>query len=318
MNETKKYIFGVDVGGTSIKLGMFDENTNLIDKCEFKTPITNVCEGLVNAVNENILALLERRGETRASIIGVGMGLPSSVEYDGYISDTTNLDLVDCNPGRDLSLLLDTPVFSENDANVAALGEFAKGAAQGYSNVVMITLGTGLGGGIIWNGKLLRSPRCGIGEIGHIRMEKNEKEYCGCGRRGCLEQYASATGIVKLARDLLKDTDKDSALRNKALSAKAVFDAAKAGDEIAGKALARFGDYLGLGLADTATILDPDVFVIGGGVSKAGDMIIDLLTPAYLENSTPVSKHVKFKIASLGNDAGIYGAAAFVKEQLEK
>ena len=318
MENLRKYIFGADVGGTNIKLGMFDCDATLLDKCEFKTPTENASVEIVKAIYENILSLLNKHGENKDSIIGVGIGFPSSVEYDGYISDTTNLDLVDCNPGRDLSKLLGAPVFSENDANVAALGEFARGAGQGFQNVVMITLGTGLGGGIIWDGKLLRSPRCGIGEIGHIRIETNEKECCGCGKRGCLEQYASATGIVKMARELLSETDEKSVLRDTELTAKAVFDAAKDGDALAKKVLERFGYYLGTGLADAATILDPDVFIIGGGVSKAGEIIIDLITPAFLSNSTPVSKNVKFKMASLGNDAGIYGAAAFVKEQLGK
>ena len=318
MNNEKKYIFGVDVGGTNIKLGMFDSDANLIEKCEFATPIKDVCANMVKTINENILALLTKRGESSESIIGVGIGFPSAVEYDGYISDTTNLDLVDCNPSRDLSLMLGVPVFSENDANIAALGEFVRGAGQGYSNMVMITLGTGLGGGIVWDGRLLRSPRCGIGEIGHIRIETNEKEYCGCGKRGCLEQYASATGVVKMAREKLAESNENSVLRGITLSSKAVFDAAKSGDVLATQVLKRFGDYLGLGLGDAATILDPDVFVIGGGVSKAGEMIIDLLMPAFLENTTPVSRKVEFRMAQLGNDAGIYGAAAFVKEQLAK
>ncbi len=312
-----KYIFGADVGGTNIKLGMFDKDLALIEKREFATPTENASASIVNAIKENILALLSNHGATAESIIGVGMGLPSFVEYDGYISDTTNLSLSDCNPARDLSLALNVPVFSENDANIAALGEFSHGSGKGRSNVVMVTLGTGIGAGIVWGGRLLRSPKCGIGEIGHILVEPSESDACGCGKRGCLEQYASATGVVQMARARLSSTDEKSVLRDSELSSRAVFDAAKQGDALALAVVKRFGDYLGLGLATVASILDPEAFIIGGGVSKAGEMIIELLMPEYLKNSTDIPRGIEFKIASLGNDAGIYGAAQFASDGLK-
>ena len=172
-----------------------------------------------------------------------------------------------------------------------------------------VTLGTGVGGGIIVDGKILTGATGAGGEIGHIHIVDDEYEACGCGNHGCLEQYASATGVSRLAKRRLAKDNKPSSLRNGDLSAKAVFDAVKAGDEVAKEIAVQFGHYLGKGLAAIACVVNPEIFVIGGGVSKAGDVLFDYIKDEYDKYVFHGSRGVKFALATLGNDAGIYGAA---------
>ena len=201
------------------------------------------------------------------------------------------------------------PVKAGNDANVAALGEMWKGGGQGYKNLVAVTLGTGVGGGIILNGKILTGSNGSAGEIGHIHVQDGEPEACGCGNHGCLEMYSSATGIVRLTKRRLALDDMPSTLRTGEISAKTVFDAVKAGDALAIEVAKVFGEYLGKALASIAGVIDPEIFVIGGGVCKAGEVLFDYICPAYEKNAFHVCRGVKFALATLGNDAGIYGAA---------
>ena len=215
---------------------------------------------------------------------------------------------------KELSELLGgMQVEGGNDANVAALGEMWKGGGQGHKDLVAVTLGTGVGGGIIINGKVVTGCNGSGGEIGHIHVEDNETEECGCGNFGCLEEYASATGITRLANRQLKACDKDSVLRQGKVSAKTVFDAVKAGDELAIEVAEKFGHYLGYSLAAAAALLDPEVFIIGGGVSKAGEILITYVQKYYKKYVWPGCRDKKFVLAKLGNDAGIYGAASYVK-----
>ena len=214
---------------------------------------------------------------------------------------------------EELSRLLDgMRVEGGNDANVAALGEMWKGGGQGYRNLVAVTLGTGVGGGIIINGKILTGATGSGGEIGHIHVEDHESEACGCGNYGCLEEYASATGITRLANRRLRESDKDSVLRQGEVSAKTVFDAVKAGDALAVEIAERFGEYLGKGLAVIAGVVNPEIFVIGGGVSKAGEVLFEYIRPAFDRTVFHGCRDTKFALATLGNDAGIYGAAKMV------
>ena len=199
-----------------------------------------------------------------------------------------------------------------NDANVAALGEMWKGGGLGSRNLVMVTLGTGVGGGIIVDGRILTGFTGPGGEIGHIHVEDQEAEVCGCGNKGCLEQYASATGITRLANRKLKESGMDSMLRNGKISARTVFDAVKAKDALAMEVAEEFGRYLGNGLAGVACVVNPEVIVIGGGVSNAGEILIDYIRPYYEKSVFHGSRSVKFSLATLGNDAGIYGAAKLV------
>ena len=200
-----------------------------------------------------------------------------------------------------------------NDANVAALGEMWQGGGKGYENVVMVTLGTGVGGGIIVNGKVISGPHGAGGEIGHIRISNNETKSCGCGNKGCLEQYASATGIVRTAKELLGKTNTSSILRDiQNLSAKDIFDAAKNEDELAQKVVDDLGEKLGTALAHISCVVDPEVFVIGGGVSNAGEILIETIQKHFKKNSFHASIDTRFELAKLGNDAGIYGAAKLI------
>ena len=212
-----------------------------------------------------------------------------------------------------LSDLLDgIKVEAGNDANVAALGEMWKGGGKGHKNMVAVTLGTGVGGGIIIDGKILTGSTGAGGEIGHIHVEDNETESCGCGNKGCLEQYTSATGVVRLAKRRLAQDDKTSVLRDEEVNSKTVWDAVKISDSVAIEIANTFGKYLGKGLAAVAGVVNPEIFVIGGGVSKAGEILIDYIKPSYQKYVFNGSREVKFALATLGNDAGIYGAAKLV------
>ena len=207
---------------------------------------------------------------------------------------------------------MNLPVKAANDANVAAFGEMWQGGGKGYQNLVAVTLGTGVGGGIIVDGNIVIGANGAGGEIGHIHLEDNEEEVCGCKNKGCLEQYASATGIVRLARRRLAKDDTPSILREDELTAKAVFDAVKEQDALAIEVAEQFGDYLGKGLAAVAGVVNPEIFVIGGGVSKAGEVILDYVEPAFRKYAFVACKNTKFALATLGNDAGIYGAAGLI------
>ena len=205
------------------------------------------------------------------------------------------------------------PVKAGNDANVAALGEMWKGGGKGARNLILATLGTGVGGGIIVNEKIVTGAHGAGGEIGHALVNPEETVACNCGNKGCLEQYASATGIAKLAREALEKSDKESLLRNREkVTAKDVFDAYKEKDELAGEIVEKFSTYLGHALAIFACVTDPDVIVIGGGVSKAGDVLVECVQRHYERHAFPVCKKTPIKLATLGNDAGIYGAAKLI------
>ena len=212
----------------------------------------------------------------------------------------------------ELQNLLGVPAMAGNDANVAALGEMWRGGGLGCKNLVAVTLGTGIGGGIIIDGKLLTGADGAGGEIGHIHIVDDEPNACGCGNHGCLEQYGSATGVVTLAKRRLAKDDKASVLRDGELSAKAVFDAVKAGDEVAIDIAKEFGEILGKGLGMIASVVNPEMFVIGGGVSKAGEVLFDYIKPSYEKYVFRGSLNTRFALATLGNDAGIYGAAKLV------
>ena len=251
-----------------------------------------------------------------SEISGAGMGVPGPTMSNGYVSKCVNLGWVDCNPAEELSELLGIPVKAGNDANVAALGEGWKGGAEGFQDVVMVTLGTGVGGGVIMNGKIVAGNRGLGGELGHITVNRDESEKCNCGNKGCLEQYASATGVVKIAKRLLAERYSDSMIRNvEHLSAKKIFDAAKKKDGIAVEAVETLANYLGMAMATVTLTIDPDVFVIGGGVSNAGEILVNNIEHYYKKYLSISEKRAKIVLASLGNDAGIYGAARMVLDQ---
>ena len=308
----KEYCFGIDIGGTTVKCGLFSVKGDILDKWEIPTRTENNGVNILPDVAATIDAKIQEKGIARDTIAGVGVGIPGPVNEDGAVICAVNLHWGYVELEKELEKLTGLTVKAGNDANVAALGEMWKGGGAGYHNVVMVTLGTGVGGGIIVNGKIVTGTHGAGGEIGHVHVEDDEHESCNCGNQGCLEQYASATGIVRLANRMLAATDKPSVLRNEEVTAKSVFDAVKAGDELAMEVAEKFGKYLGTALAVIAGVVDPEVYVIGGGVSKAGKIILDYIEKYYKKYVFQGSRDCAFALAELGNDAGICGAAKLV------
>lgn len=310
----KKYCFGIDVGGTTVKMGLFTTEGELLDKWEIPTRKEDGGAYILNDVAASVEAKLAEKNIAKEDVAGAGIGVPGPTLDTGYVSICVNLGWKDKNPANELSELLSIPVKAGNDANVAALGEMWKGGGEGYLDVVLLTLGTGVGGGIIINGEIAPSHRGVGGELGHITVNPDEEATCNCGNHGCLEQYASATGVVRIAKKLLAASKEESSLRTlETVTAKDVFDAAKAGDHMAVEAVEVLGKYLGLVVANVALTVDPDVFVIGGGVSKAGQVLIDVITKYYHKFAKIIGDNkAKVVLAKLGNDAGIYGAARMV------
>ncbi len=309
----KKYCFGVDVGGTSVKLGLFDVEGNVLDKWEIPTRTENNGSEILPDVAQTIKDKIAEKNMDVEEIEGVGMGAPGPITEDGFVNKAANLGWNEkFNLQARLTELVGLPVKAANDANVAALGEMWKGGGEGYENLVMVTLGTGVGGGVIMNGHIVTGITGSAGEIGHIHMNDNEEDVCGCGQTGCLEQYASATGVVRLAKRKLKDSNEPSILRDRRISAKTVFDAVKEGDALAMEIAEEFGSYLGTALANIAAVIDTEVFVIGGGVSRAGTILIDYVQKYYKKNAFFAIQNKEFVLAKLGNDAGIFGAAKLV------
>ena len=311
----KKYVFGVDIGGTTVKLGLFDVEGNVLDKWEIPTRTENGGEKILPDIADSIREKMKQIDKD--FVAGVGVGAPGPVDGKGIVHRAVNLGWGTFSIKDTLEDLLNMPVMAGNDANVAALGEMWMGGGQGYRDLVVVTLGTGVGGGIIIDGKMLTGATGAGGEIGHIHVNDEEEEICGCGNKGCLEQYSSATGITRLANQLLASSDKDSVLRGGEVSAKTVFDAVKERDPLAVEVAEKFGKYLGDGLASIACVVNPEAIVIGGGVSKAGEILIDFIRPHYEKNVFHGSRQVKFSLATLGNDAGIYGAAKLILDVVE-
>lgn len=313
----KKYVFGVDVGGTTIKMGLFDLNANVLEKWEIKSITANGGERILPDIAESVQNKLRELDIEEDEVAGIGIGVPGPVDAAGTIYKTANLgwDTV-FNIPEAFQKYLKLPVMAGNDANVAALGEMWQGGGKGYKDLVVVTLGTGVGGGIICNGQMVTGANGAAGEIGHIHVEDNETEECGCHNIGCLEQYASATGIARLARKRLAEDDADSVLRGREISAKSVFDAVKFGDKVAIEVAERFGEYLGKGLAAIAGVVNPEVFVIGGGVSKAGEVLFEYIRPYYMQYAFRSCRDAAFELATLGNDAGIFGAAKLILDRV--
>ncbi|GEA30438.1 MULTISPECIES: ROK family glucokinase [Clostridium] len=311
----EKYIFGVDIGGTTVKLGLFETEGTLLEKWEIKTRKEEKGKYIIKDIVETIENKLNENNISKTEVLGIGIGVPGPVKDDGTVLKCVNLGWKVFNIVDQVNKLVKLPIKAANDANVAALGEMWRGGGKGYKNAVMVTLGTGVGGGIIVDGKIISGSNGAGGEIGHIKVSDNETECCGCGNKGCLEQYASATGIVSLANKALKNTKTKSDLKNFGnLSAKDIFDSAKAGDELALELVDDFGNRLGKALANIACVIDPEIFVIGGGVSKNGSFLIESITKYFKENAFHISRNTKFELAKLGNDAGIYGAARLICE----
>ena len=308
------YVFGIDVGGTSVKCGLFQTDGTLLEKWEIPTRTENGGSEILPDIAKSVKAKMAEKGIAADDVAGVGIDVPGPVNDKGELSIAVNLNWGYKNIVKELSDELGgMAVKAANDANAAALGEMWAGGGKGSKNLVMVTLGTGVGGGIIVDGKCLVGAHGAGGEIGHLCVNYQETETCGCGKKGCLEQYASATGITRLANMRLAKDEKPSTLRNVAeMSAKEVFDAVKAGDEVAIEIATEFGKYLGHALANLAAACDPAVIVIGGGVSKAGEVLLDYIKGPFKEMAFFADKDTEFALAELANDAGICGAAKLV------
>ena len=319
VNETgeidmAEYAFGVDVGGTTVKIGLFTAAGKFLEHWEIPTRKEEGGKYILSDIARSLKDKMQEKGIQTEDVKGIGIGVPGPVLEGGVVTLCVNLGWGVTHVAEDLSKLMDgLKVEVGNDANVAGLGEAWVGGGKGFKSIVMVTLGTGVGGAYIKNGKILHGAHGAGAEIGHMTIHPEEPDACACGRHGCLEQYASANGITRVARRALSVNTKKTVLKNdETLSAKTIFDAAKAGDEVALKLVDDFGATLGHALAAIAIVVDPDAFIIGGGVCKAGSIVTDTIEKHYLERVFPACRQTEFKVAKLGNDAGIYGAVKMV------
>lgn len=312
----KPYAFGVNLGGTTVKMGLFQTDGTLVEKWEIPTRSANGGENLLPDIALALLGKLAERGISTQDVEGVGMGVPGAVLNDSYVKPCVNLDQWGgFDVAEKLSALCKLPVKIVNDANAAALGEMGAGGGKGCKNVVFVTLGTGVGGGIIVNGKLLSGVHGAGGEIGHIKVREHCETSCGCGKHGCLEQYASATGIVNSAKRWLRENTAATALRSfdaETLTCKDIFDCAKAGDAVARDLVDEMNRLLGKALAAISCVCDPEIIVIGGGVARAGSIITDGVRNYFKQYAFPAAEETDFALAELGNDAGIYGGVQMI------
>ena len=312
----KEYAFGIDLGGTTAKIGRFTTSGALLEKWEVATDTSNAGEHILENLAAAVLGKMKEKSIQPEQVEGVGIGVP------GPVLDSSIVPIVCANLGgwgernvsAQLSGLLDgLKVLVGNDANVAALGEIWMGAAKGAKNAVMVTLGTGVGGGVVVNGKVIDGVHGAGGEIGHITVNRHETAVCGCGKRGCLEQYSSATGVVRCMKKLLDENpDTPCVLRGTEFAAKDVFDAARNGDALAAREVDEMSDTLGMALANIASTVDPEAFLVGGGVARAGDVLFAPLNKHFQEYAFKSCRETPIKQASLGNDAGIYGAVRLI------
>lgn len=311
-----KYVFGVDIGGTTVKLGIFEESGSCMEKWEIPTYTENEGSRILPDIAASIQEKMKQHNLTKENVVGVGVGVPAPVTAEGVVNGTANLGWKYKEVKKELEEAVGLPCVIGNDANVAALGEMWQGGGKGCKNMVMITLGTGVGSGFIVDGKLIAGEHGAGGEGGHVTVDYDETECCGCGKKGCLEQYASATGIVRLAKRKVENDQRKTLLKSGEITAKSVWDAVKEKDPVAIEVAEEFGCYLGRGLAIMATISDPAIFVIGGGVSKAGEVLLSYVEKEYRKRAFFANKNAEFALASLGNDAGSIGAAKLALDSL--
>lgn len=309
------YAFGVDVGGTTVKLGLFSRDGVLLEKWEIPTRTQNNGENVLPDIVASIRSKLSEKNIAPQNVEGIGIGVPGPVSADFTVNKCVNLGWDVFNLKDKMNQLLpEIPnVAAGNDANVATLGELWQGGGKGYQSAVMFTLGTGVGGGVVVDGKIVAGANGGAGEVGHMTVEPGETVPCACGKYGCLEQYASANGIVRMGKVMLSRCDKPSGLRDlERFTAKDICDLARNGEEMAMDIVERFGEYMGRAMSYVACTTDPDVFIVGGGMSRAGSMITDVMLKYYRKYAFHVSAGTSIALAELGNDAGIYGCAKLI------
>lgn len=301
-----KYGFGVDLGGTTVKIACFTEQGEMVTKWEIPTDTNNAGENILPDIAKSVKQYIEDK--KLQDVLGIGIGVPGPVDPRGIIDRGINLGWGRKDVAGELSAITGYPVSAGNDATLAALGEAWMGAGKGYESMILITLGTGIGGGIVVDGKILPGAHGAGGEIGHMTLNREETVPCNCGKYGCAEQYCSATGIVRMTKEALQKSDTPSCLRQQELTCKAVFDAAAAGDTLACEVLEKVYTLLGEFIADICCVVDPEVVCLGGGVSKAGNVLLEGVRKHFVSRVFPCAAETVFTIATLGNDAGVYGA----------
>ncbi len=310
-----KICFGIDVGGTTVKMGIFTTEGKLAESWEIPTRKEDEGSHILEDICKQIEEKLVEKQINRADLLGVGIGIPGPITKDGTVLNCVNLGWGVFNVEEKLSEMLGgVTVKAGNDANVAALGENWQGGGVGFEDLILITLGTGVGGGVIIGDKIITGSNGAAGEIGHMPVVYDtDAETCGCGKKGCLETVASATGIVREAKKLLASGEIESTLRDiPEFTCKDIFDAAKEGDKAAMIVVDKLAEYLGIAAAHIACVTNPQIIVIGGGVSKAGKFLLDKIEEKYMERAFKACRNAKFALATLGNDAGMYGAAALI------
>ncbi len=309
----KEYGFGVDVGGTTCKLGFFKTDGTLLDKWEIVTDTSNNGANILKDITDAIYEKMAENNITKDDVQGIGVGVPGAVTPDGVVNRCVNLGWGVVPIEKELAEISGMKVRAANDANIAALGEAWMGGGKGCDSVVMVTLGTGIGGGIVINNQIITGHHGAAGEIGHIVVNPDEILECNCGNHGCIEQYASATGIVRLAKRHMDRSQKASPIRDIAdLTAKDVFDYAKKKDELSVEIVETVCGLLGKLIAKICNVVNPEIVLIGGGVSKAGNIIIENMMEDFTSEVFHASKDTKIALATLGNDAGIYGGLRLI------
>ncbi|MCM3702090.1 MULTISPECIES: ROK family glucokinase [Paenibacillus] len=309
---SEKIYIGVDLGGTAIKVGICNEEGQLLHTYEGPTETEKGADTIVANIERYVRLIVEQSPFSWDQVAGVGAGVAGFTNVrEGIIILAPNVGLRDFHIREILEQRLGKPIKIDNDANVAALGEAWGGAGKGVDNCVCYTLGTGVGGGIIIDGKIYQGFSGMAGELGHMSVVPDlEAIGCGCGQMGCLETVSSATGIIRMAKDAVARGDLTSLAQVENIMAKDVFDAAKAGDEAAIRIVNRAAFYLGKSLAAVAVVLNPELFIIGGGVSKAGDILFNEIRSVFAKlTPEPVQRGMRIVPATLGNDAGMVGAA---------
>jgi len=311
----KKYVYGVDVGGTTIKMGLFDyDDMKILDSYEIPTPTLENGSFILKTIYESILECNNRHGIDAKELVGIGMDVPCPIK-NGYVESCANLHLDDIDLIAEMNKYVDSHVVVAiaNDATIAAYGENAS-LEKPYKNAVLITLGTGVGGGIILDGDIVEGATGFGGEIGHIRVYEEKEQVCGCGSKGCLEQICGTKGILDFTKEQLKENksilDKDN------LTVKSIFDAAKLNDKVALSTVHRVAKHIGIAASIISMVVEPEVYIIGGGVSKAGSFFINLIERYYRENARFSTGKIPFKLAQTGNDAGMIGSALLVKNHI--
>lgn len=313
------YYIGVDLGGTSIKVGLVDQDFNIVATKSLPTRRERSAEEIIKDMATLCKDVIAAKGIQESDVSSIGIGCPGLASAkDGVILSSSNLNFTNVNVKEIMNKYIDLPVYVENDANCAAIGEFVKGAAKGASEAVMLTFGTGIGGGLILNGNIYRGGFFGAGEVGHQVIRMGVSEACGCGRHGCWEQYASASALVRQAKRAAESNPDSLMVKNAgdvdSINGKIVFEAAIAGDQTAIDVLDQYFDYMAVGIANMINILEPHMIVIGGGISAQKDYIMkNIQNKVQKQMYGGLAMKTKLSMAELGNDAGIIGAAYLEK-----